>query len=126
MIVKRYPSSSRYRYGVSSHSNRSKYRYGGSGIFTIGRKLLGDNVKNLINSISKSKITQKAASAVLDGASNAIKTQTHKGLEELTSSAINNLKKKSKVKERQDIVNSVIQNLATIPSSVSGTGIVYD
>ena len=81
MIVKRYPSL-KYRYGGSSRSNRTKYRYGGNGIFSIGRKLLGDNIKNIINTISKSKMTQKVASAVLDGASNAVKTQTQKGLEE--------------------------------------------
>ena len=138
MIVKRISKAPKYRYGGSSYSiHRSKYRYGGSGIFTnlIGRKLLeGNTVKNLINSISKSKITQKAASAVVDGATNAVKEQTQKGVE----GVINIIKKRPKggnkqKREHRDIVNRLTQDFAsTIPTTSSiegiirGKGIVYD
>lgn len=136
MIMKRDNTlRKRYRYGGSSIVNRTKYRYGGNGIFTnlIGRKLLsGDNVKKLINAVSKSNVIQKAANAVQDGATSAIKSQTQKGLEELASSVISS-KKPKRTKEYQKIVNTVTQSLAdTIPTTASiegiirGKGIVYD
>lgn len=141
MIKKHIATRSRYRYGGgSSYSKRSRYRYGGSGIFdNIGRKLLGDNVKNLINTISKSKIAQKATNVVLEGARKAAVNQAQKGIEELATNAISNIKKKKKQisKEYQDIVNTVKQGLATnnsssssnsipLASSIIGRGIVYD
>lgn len=136
MIMKRDNTlRKRYRYGGSSIVNRTKYRYGGNGIFTnlIGRKLLsGDNVKKLINAVSKSNVIQKAANAVQDGATSAIKSQTQKGLEALASSVISS-KKPKRTKEYQNIVNAVTQSLAdTIPTTASiegiirGKGIVYD
>ena len=143
MIVKRlYVPPTRYRYGGTSQpSHRIQYRYGGSGIFSnlLGRKLSGDTVKNLINTMSKSKIAQKTANAVLTGASEAVKNQTQKGIEDLAASAINGLKTKHKAyktkKQYQDIVNSVVQRLNAIPDIpttssiegiVSGKGIIYD
>ena len=142
MIVKRIFTQSRYRRGGSAHLKHSIYRYGGSSIFSnlIGKRFFQDNVKHLINSVSKSKLAQKATNAALDGATNAIKTQTQKGIEELTSNVIANIGKKKKnkkqkkrSKEQQDILNSVTQGLTTadIPTTSSiegiiGKGIVYD
>ena len=135
MIKRSYPTW-RYRYGGSAHTYRSRYRYGGSGIFSnlIGRRLIGDNVKNLINKVIKSKISQKAAAVVVNGASNILKP---KGIgRELASAAINNFtENRRRKRERQDVINSVIHQLSPkeIPpiSSVeeiinSGKGIVYD
>ena len=140
MIVKHDYSSKKYRYGGSSiNINQTKYRYGGNGIFTnlIGRRLLNaDNVKNLINAVSKSHVIQKAANAVQDGATNAVKWQMHKGAHDYTSNLINNDKKpKKRRKYQNDILNRVAHSLAdTIPSTTAsiegivrkGSGIVYD
>ena len=142
MIVKRL-STPRYRYGGgSSYSNRTKYRYGGNGIFSnlISRKLIPDGnvIRKLINTVGKRNIVQKAVNAVQDGVTNTIKTQTQKGIEELASNAIarsknNNKKKKKRTKEQQNILDTTIQSLATIPTTAeiegivrSGKGIVYD
>ena len=142
MIVKRL-STPRYRYGGgSSYSNRTKYRYGGNGIFSnlISRKLIPDGnvIKKLINTAGKRNIVQKAVNAVQDGVTNTIKTQTQKGIEELAFNAIRNKKEKNKqnkkrTKEQQNIVDTTIQSLATIPTTAaienivrSGKGIVYD
>ena len=138
MIVKRKSTSSNYRRGGTSHLSYSKYRYGGSGFFSniIGRRLVQDNIKNLINSASKSKLGQKVADALVEGAKGAIKTQTQKGIEELATNALHKIKKKHRrSKEQDDIVNTAIQSLATvnIPTTSSiegiikrGRGIVYD
>ena len=144
MIVKRL-STPRYRYGGgSSYSNRTKYRYGGNGIISnlISRKLIPDGnvIRKLINTVGKRNIVQKAVNAVQDGVTNTIKTQTQKGIEELASNAIarisknnNNKKKKKRTKEQQNILDTTIQSLATIPTTAeiegiirSGKGIVYD
>lgn len=140
MIMKPDTSRTSRRYGGRSlNLHRTKYRYGGNGIFSnlIGRKLLsGDNVKKLINAVSKSNVIQKAANAVQDGATSAIKSQTQKGLEELASRVISQPKKKKKkrTREHQNILNTVTQHIAdTIPTTASiegivrrGKGIVYD
>ena len=135
MIKRTYPSW-RYRYGGSAHTYRSRYRYGGSGIFSnlIGRRLIGDSVKNLINKVIKSKISQKAAEVAVKGATSVLKPKVIG--QELVSAAINNFtENRRRKRERQDIINSVIQQLSPkeIPpiSSVeeiinSGKGIVYD
>ena len=142
MIVKRL-STPRYRYGGgSSYSNRTKYRYGGNGIISnlISRKLIPDGnvIRKLINTVGKRNIVQKAVNAVQDGVTNTIKTQTQKGIEELASNAIarsknNKKKKKKRSKEQQNILDTTIQSLATIPTTAeiegiirSGKGIVYD
>ena len=98
---------------IFTHRNAaiSKRRYGrksphhyhhGSGIFTnlIGRKLLQDGVKKLINTVSKSNIARKAVNAVQQGVTNTIKSQTQKGLEELASTVAYNIKKKQKQKKK--------------------------
>lgn len=144
MIVKRLSRPNRYRYGGgSSSSNRTKYRYGGNGMFInlLKRKLIPDGnvIKKLINTVGKRHIVQKAVNAVQDGVTDTIKTQTQKGIEELASNVIRNTKKKEKLKnkkrtkEQQNIVDTTIQSLATIPTTAaiegivrSGNGIVYD
>ena len=93
---------------IFNHRNGSKQRrYGrkshGSGIFTnlIGRKLLQDGVKKLINTVSKSNIAHKAVNAVQHGVTNTIKSQNQKGLEDLASTVAYNIKKKQKKKKDQ-------------------------
>ena len=140
MIVKRL-STPRYRYGGgSSYANRTKYRYGGNGIFSnlISRKLIPDGnvIKKLINTVGKRNIVQNAVNAVQDGVTNTIKTQTQKGIEGLASNAIKyktNKNKKKRTKEQQNLLDTAIQSLATIPTTAaiegivrSGKGIVYD
>ena len=131
-------SPPRYKFGGSCHSHYSKYRYGGSGIFSnlIGKRLIQDNIKHLINTTSKSKFAQKATDAVLEGAVNAVKTQTQKGLEHLTSTLANKSKKKKGLKKRSEsqgeIINTLIHKLSdSIPRNssivdINGKGIVYD
>ena len=94
---------------IFNHRNGSKQRrYGrksprhhGSGIFTnlIGRKLLQDGVKKLINTVSKSNIAHKAVNAVQHGVTNTIKYQTQKGLEDLASTVVYNIQKKKQKKK---------------------------
>ena len=88
---------SKRRYG------RKSPRHHGSGIFTnlIGRKLLQDGVKKLINTVSKSNIARKAVNAVQQGVTNTIKSQTQKGLEELASTVAYNIKKKQKKQDKE-------------------------
>ena len=92
---------SKRRYG-----RKSPHHYHGSGIFTnlIGRKLLQDGVKKLINTVSKSNIARKAVNAVQHGVTNTIKSQTQKGLEELASTVAYNIKKKQKKKNKNNNV----------------------
>ena len=127
----------RYRYGGSCHSKYSKYRYGGSGIFSnlIGKRIVQENIKNLINTASKSKFAQKATDAALEGAVNAIKTSTQRGLEHLTSTLSKKSRRKGEAKRNKEqgrIVNTVIDKLSgNIPNSssvinITGKGIVYD
>ena len=127
MIVKRLADPPKYRYGGSSRSNYSKYRYGGNGIFSnlIGRKLLhADNVKNLINTVSKSNIIQKATNAVQDGASSVLKWQAHQAIQDLVSKLIS--KKKSK-KKKKNLAYYTIPTTTSIEGIVrKGSGIVYD
>ena len=116
----------KYRYGGSSYTNQSKYSYGGGGILSnlIRRTINGDTIKKLINTVSKSNLIHKAANAVQEGATNAVKAQTQKGLENLTSAVINSgSKKKQRSKEQRDIVNASTRSIPTIHS---GKGIVYD
>ena len=91
---------SKRRYG------RKSPRHHGSGIFTnlIGRKLLQDGVKKLINTVSKSNIARKAVNAVQQGVTNTIKSQTQKGLEELASTVAYEIKKKQKKKNKNNNV----------------------
>ncbi len=108
MIVKH-----KYRAGGSSqHSNRRRYRYGGAGAFSnlLGRTFMRDNVQKLINSVSKSKLTQKAVDAVVDGSANALKTATQKGIENIIN----------KKKKNQRNIQAAIEELTT------GKGVVYD
>ena len=135
MIKRSYPRR-RYRYGGTSHPHRSLYRCGGSGIFTdvIRRTLNKDNVKKLINGVSKSNLAQKAFATVLKGAKSALKPK--KVIKGLTSIAVDNyLDNKKKKKEHKEIVNSVVQQISDkeAPSRSyidevinSGKGIVYD
>ena len=135
MIKHSYPTL-RYRYGGSSHSRRSRYRYGGTGIFTdlIGRTLIKDNVNHLINRVGRSKLAQKAVSTILKGAKNILKPK--RVVKAITTAAIDSaVDNKRKKREHQEIVNSVIHQLSDkeVPSRSyidevinSGKGIVYD
>ena len=113
MIVKRLESPPKYRYGGQRAYNSSKYRYGGNGIFSniLKRTLTTENVKNLINTVSKSKVAHKAANAVVNGAANALKTTTQKGIE----SMVNNRRRS---KEQDKKIKTLIERL--------GKGIVRD
>ena len=138
MIIKRtHQTPFKYQYGGSSQSIRTRYRYGGNGIFNnlMGRKLMGDTVKNLINTAGKSKVAQRTATAVLNGVGKAIESQTQEGVEQLAKATINKIKGKKKSERKyQDAVNSTIQSLIeNIPTTSSiediinsGKGIIYD
>ena len=121
----------KYRFGGSASTVRSKYRYGGNGILSnlVGRTVLKNTVKNLINSVGKSGLIQKAVETVQDGATKALSSQTQKGIHHLVSKGIG----KKRNKEQQNIVKTVTQNLASSIPSISsiecivrGRGIVYD
>ena len=125
MIIRTSNTRSIYRRGGSSRPQRSNYRWGGGGVFSnlIGRKLISkQNVKNLINTISKSKITQKVTNAAVDGASKALQERVH---ESIAAAARKPNKKKEKKNRLQETINSIIDDLS-IPKSSEGKGIVYD
>ena len=139
MITKHRRSSTihKYRYGGSSRAVRTRYRYGGNGIFSnlIGRKLVGDSIKSLINSASKGKTVQKLATRALNA---TVKPK----IEQATSAAIDSIfkgkrrnNKKKQKGEYQDILDTCIRNLCAkdVPTTSyveevinSGRGIVYD
>ena len=127
-VYKRIPRK-RYQYGGPSYSNQSKYRYGGGGILTnlIGRMTKGDAIKKLINTVGKSNIIHKASNAIQEGATNAVKAQTQKRVEDFATSVINSggssKKKQKRSKEASDTVKALVQSIPTIHS---GKGIVYD
>ena len=122
MIIRTSNTRSIYRRGGSSRPQRSNYRWGGGGVFSnlIGRKLISkQNVKNLINSISKSKITQKVTNAAVEGASKALQERVHESI------SADVARKPNKKKRLQETINSIIDDLS-IPKSSEGKGIVYD
>ena len=122
MIIKH-----KYRSGGSSESsNRRRYRYGGSGVFSnlLGRTLVRGNVQKLINSVSNPKIAQKVVDAVVDGSANALKTATKKGIEgsasvlkTATQKGIDSIINR---KKNRQAIKKAIEKLAV------GNGIVYD
>jgi len=74
----------RYRRGGALATQRSKYCYGGNGIwFTIGRKVFGDTAKKIINNVTKEKNAQTAGDALLSGASSSVKKATERQLGKL-------------------------------------------
>ena len=57
---------------------RLRYRYGGYGIWSIGRKMAGDSVRKIINSVDKKKLIHKAGEALISGATSSIKKAAEK------------------------------------------------
>ena len=50
----------KYRRGGTLATQRSKYCYGGNGIWsTIGRKVFGDTAKRVINNVTKNKLLKR-------------------------------------------------------------------
>lgn len=144
MITKHSFSSAppyKYRYGGTAQaSRRTRYRHGGNGVFSnlMGRELVGDSIKNLINSVSKARPHQKVASALVEGAAKAL--QPKGVVEQLTTSAVNNIvkriinrktsskkKKKEKEHEQEEEYTRQIPTSSYIEQVInSGKGIVYD
>jgi len=113
----------KYRRGGTLLKQKSKYRYGGNGIWSgIGRKVFGDSAKKLINSVTKEKIAQKATSALLDGASNSVKKAAERTLDKVINKEEKDLSKK------EDKTFKITQNLIDRlpPLTTTGRGIVYD
>ena len=76
------------------------------------KKIVGDDVKNLINSVSKKKIAQKVGDALISGATTSLVKKVGKSLNKVI---------KSKEKPFK-VTQSILDKLPT----VSGTGIVRD
>ena len=144
MITKHSLSSAptyKYRYGGTAQaSRRTQYRHGGNGIFSnlMGKQLIGDSIKNLINSTSKVRPHHKVSSRLVEGAAKALPP---KGVvEQATTSAVNNIikriinrkssrkkKKKEKEHEQEEEYNQQIPTSSYIEQVMnSGKGIVYD
>ena len=93
---------------------RPRYRYGGYGIWSIGRKMAGDSVRKIINSVDKKKLIHKAGDALISGATSSIKKAAEKTLDKV----INNSKDSG---EKFKVTKELIDQLPT-----AGGGIVYD
>ena len=91
---------------------RPRYRYGGYGIWSIGRKMAGDSVRKIINSVDKKKLIHKAGDALISGATSSIKKAAEKTLDRVIN---DDSDKKFKV------TKELIDQLPT-----TGSGIVYD
>ena len=87
---------------------RHKYKRGGGGILTdIAKKL----IKEAVDGATQSTLVKKAANAVVDGAADALKTTTQKGIESM-------VKNRARSKEQDRKITSVIERF--------GKGIVKD
>ena len=117
MIIKH-----KYRRGGSSYHKRTKYRFGGSSIFSnlLGRNVIQNNVRNLINDVVKPKIKQKLADAVVNSSANAIKVATQKGLEKTKGIFKTAIQSGFDKKKNRQAIKEAIDKL------VSGNGIVFD
>ena len=94
----------RYQRGGTLSIQKSKYCYGGNGIWsTIGRKV--------INNVTKEKIAQTVGDALLNGASSSLKKATERNLDKLIN--------KEKFKVTQNLIDR-------LPPITTGQGIVYD
>ena len=112
MIVFHQIKKPKYRRGGTLLMQKPKYRYGGYGIWSTGKNVIRDNVKNLINSVSKKKIAQKVGDALISGATTSLVKKVDKSLNKVI---------KSKEKPFK-VTQSILDKLPT----VSGTGIVRD
>ena len=105
----------KYRRGGTLLMQKSRYRYGGNGIWSsIGRKIVGDSAKKLINNVTKEKIAQKVGDALLNGASNSLKKATERTLDKVINKA-------QKFKVTQNLIDRLPPLTIT-----TGRGIVYD
>ena len=130
MIVIKKKAKPHYKFGGSSYGLHRTYRYGGSGIFSniMGKKILKDGITKVINSSAKAKLGSKLVNAVVDGASNAVKNQTTKEIENLAANLINRKRKTNNATDSGDI-EKYIANIPTIESIehiIKGSGIVLD
>ena len=91
---------------------RPRYRYGGYGIWSIGRKMAEDSAQKIINSVDKKKLIHKAGDALISGATSSIKKAAEKTIDRVIND--NNDKKFKVTKELID----------QLP--IAGSGIVYD
>ena len=122
MIVKR-NTRPKYRRGGTLLMQKPKYRYGGSGIWsTIGRKIVGDSAKKIINTVTKEKIGQTVGDALLSGASNSLKKATEKTLDKVINKE--DQQNSSKGNQKFTITQDLINNLPQL--TTTGRGIVYD
>ena len=137
MLTKFHSSSSipsyKYRYGGIAKAGRMRYRHGGNGIFSdllgSGKQLMGDTIKNLINSTSKSQLKHKASSVLRDGAIKALQPATTFAVKKL----IEKISKKKKKKKKKKNKKEKEEHKQQLPTSSyieqvinSGKGIVYD
>ena len=109
IVLPRY--NPKYRRGIASQlCIRPRYRYGEYGIWSVGRKIAGDSVRKLINSVDKKKLFHKAGDALISGATSPIKKGAEKSLNKLING-------KEKFKVTQELINQL---------PTEGSGIVYD
>ena len=78
IIIPHRPLKPRYQRGGQLSYPKPRYSYGGYGIWSIGRKLIGDSAKKVINSVSTKKIIQKAGNAVIEAGRRTITRQKDK------------------------------------------------
>ena len=86
---------------------RPRYRYGGYGIWSIGKKVVKDSAQKIINNIGTKKILQKAGEALISGTTSSVKKAVEK-----TFVGKHNFK----------VTKELLDQLPT----ASGSGIVYD
>ena len=94
IIIPHRPQKPRYQRGGQLSYPKPKYSYGGYGIWSIGRKFIGDTAKKVINNATSKKLIQKAGNAAIDGATSSLKRVAEQSLDKL----INSDKKRKKLK----------------------------
>ena len=114
IIIPHRPLKPRYQRGGQLSYPKPRYSYGGYGIWSIGRKLIGDSGKKVINSVSTKKIIQNAGNAAIEGATSSLKRVAEQSLDKLINSD-----KNKKFKISQELLDR-------IPQSTTGEGIVFD
>ena len=118
---------------VKPRSGKTKYQYGGCGIFdSISRKLFSTGMKKAISTAAQSAITHKVANAVVNGAT----TAAEKAINNAVTDTVNYIKpriigKKRTAEETKSITDSQqqpqdLKKQKLINSLINGSGIVYD
>ena len=72
----------RQRSGQLSYP-KPKYSYGGYGIWSIGRKFIGDTAKKVINNTTSKKLIQQLGNAAIGGATSSLRRVAEQSLDKL-------------------------------------------